>query len=181
MLAISSKKFTKGLTQKSWLSCRTMRIKQWVNLSIQIPIWIKLLGWEGSCDLQFLYQALCPFSQISSWPWQNGYRFLHPRQPSNLWVLQPFICGSSVWPWSIASSTVLQEHTEATGRYQWGDGSLQSLSTGIRSFFPLHAWLDQGYLIFHSFWFLVARMALPPLLWAGSTFVHSSGWGICFW
>ena len=39
-------------------------------------------------------------NQISSWPRQNIYRFLPSRQPSNLWVLQPFFRSSSVWSWS---------------------------------------------------------------------------------
>ena len=48
-------------------------------------------------------------SRISSWSRQNGYRFLHSRQPSNLWVLQSFICSSSVWSRPIATQLFFKD------------------------------------------------------------------------
>ena len=90
----------------------------WANLPIQVLIWVTLFGRCGGCNLQFFHQALCSSSQVSSWPWQNGYRLFHSRQPPNVWILQPILCSSLVWFWPIASSAILQEHTEASGRYQ---------------------------------------------------------------
>ena len=116
--------------------------ERWADFPIQVSIWVRLFGRCGNCNLQFFHQALCPSSWVSSWPWQNGHMLFHSRQSSNVCVLQPILYSSSVWFQSISSSAILQGHTEATGRYQWSTESQKSFSTGIRSSFPLFAWLD---------------------------------------
>ena len=124
----------------------------WASFSFQVLIWVRLFGRCGGCNLQFFNQALCSSSRVLSWPWQNGYMLFHSRQPPNIWILQPILCSSSVWFQPIASSAILQEHTEATGRYQWSTRSRKSFLAGIRSSFPLFAWLDKSQPLFDSWW-----------------------------
>ena len=61
---------------------------------------------------------------------------------------------------------IFQRHIEIERKHQWGNGSFQSFPVRIKSSFSLSSWMDQSHLHFKLIWFLVARMALPSLLYA---------------